>query len=90
MQESGLIEIIPLICILTIWGQYPVFCILNPFGCSIGMTAVADSLMAAIILFADLAYSILLPQTAVCGYQGGTNCHPAHFLISIDSQKSVL
>ena len=25
MQETGLTEIIPLICTLTIWSQYPVF-----------------------------------------------------------------
>ena len=30
MQESGLMEIIPLIYIFTLWGQYPVFSSLNP------------------------------------------------------------
>ena len=29
MQESGLTEIIPLICTSAIWGQYPVFHILS-------------------------------------------------------------
>ena len=45
MQEFGLIEIIPLICILTIWGQnttflHPEF----PWGAQLGVTAVAESL----------------------------------------------
>ena len=44
MQESGLIEIIPLICILTIWGQdttslHPEF----PWGAQLGVAAVAES-----------------------------------------------
>ena len=31
MQESGFTEVIPLICTSAIWGQHPVFSILNPF-----------------------------------------------------------
>ena len=47
MQESGLIEIIPLICTLTIQGQYPAF--LHPEsrqGAPLGVAAKADGLMA--------------------------------------------
>ena len=44
MQESGLMEIIPLVCILTIWGQdtslQPEF----PWGAQLGVTTVAESL----------------------------------------------
>ena len=36
IEESGLTEIIPLICILSIHGQYPTFYILNPLGCTVG------------------------------------------------------
>ena len=44
MQEPGLIEIIPLIHTLTLWGQYPVFSrILNPSD----LAAVADGLMTS-------------------------------------------
>ena len=52
MQESGLIEITPLICTLSILGQYPehrmlpVFIQLNyPQGALLGVAAVADGLM---------------------------------------------
>ena len=43
MQEFGLIKIIPLIYILTIWGQYPVFLHAET---PLGAAAVADGLMA--------------------------------------------
>ena len=47
MQESGLIEIIPLLCTLTIQGQYPVFLHPeSPEGAQLGVAAVADDLMA--------------------------------------------
>ena len=47
MQESGLIEIIPLICILAIEGQYPAFFHPeSPQGAQLGAAAVADSLVA--------------------------------------------
>ena len=45
MQESGLTEIIPLICILTIWGHYPVF-LQFPSVCIFGATVVADGFVA--------------------------------------------
>ena len=41
MQESGLMEIIPLICTSVIWGQYPVFCHpVLPLGSLLGVAAV--------------------------------------------------
>ena len=41
MQESGLMEIIPLICTSVIWGQYPVFCHpVLPLGSLLGVSAV--------------------------------------------------
>lgn len=41
MQRSGLTEIIPLICILTIQGQYPTFPHPeSPWGAQLGMAAV--------------------------------------------------
>jgi len=43
MQESGLIEVIPLIRILTIWSQYPVF--LCPEFPSEHKVVVADGLI---------------------------------------------
>ena len=36
IRESGLTEIIPLICVLTIQGQYPTFYVLNPLRCTVG------------------------------------------------------
>ena len=43
MQESGLTEIIPLICTSAIWGQYPVFSHPeSPQGALSGMAAAAD------------------------------------------------
>ena len=45
MQEPGLTEIIPLICILTIWGHYPVF-LQFPSVCIFGATVVADGFVA--------------------------------------------
>ena len=48
MQESGFIEIIPLICTLAIKDQYPVFSILNSLKVHWGGGfAVAHDLMAA-------------------------------------------
>ena len=47
MQESWLIEIIPLICILAVWDQYPVLSHPeSPQGAPLGLAAVTDSLMA--------------------------------------------
>ena len=43
MQESGLTEIIPLICTSAIWGQYPAFLHPeSPQGSQVGVTAVAE------------------------------------------------
>ena len=48
IQESGLIEIIPLICILTIQGQYPTFLHPeSPRGAQLGMAAVNAGLIVA-------------------------------------------
>ena len=44
-QEPGLIEIIPLICTLTIWGHYPVF-LQFPSVCIFGATVLADGFVA--------------------------------------------
>ena len=47
MQESGLTELIPLICTLNIQGQHPVFLHLeSPWGAQVRADAVADGLMA--------------------------------------------
>ena len=47
MEEAGLIEIIPLICTLTIWGQCPVFLHPgSPQGAQLGEAAVADGSLA--------------------------------------------
>ena len=51
MPECGLIEIIPLICSLTLLGQYPIFLHPeSPQGAQLGVAAVADGLMAGISL----------------------------------------
>ena len=57
MQDSGLVEITPLICVLSVLGRYPerrmlpVFLHLNsPQGALLGVAAVADGLMAGISL----------------------------------------
>ena len=43
MQESGLTEIIPLICTSAIWGQHPMLSQPeSPQGASSGVVAVAD------------------------------------------------
>ena len=48
MQESGLIKIIPLICTLTTQGLYPAFLHPeSPQGSQLGVTTVADGLIAA-------------------------------------------
>ena len=79
MQESGLIEITPLICTLSILGQYPehrmlpVFIHLNyPQGALLGVAAVADGLMVGIVLCL-LAWQVtfpfhlpLAPETHAC------------------------
>ena len=45
MQESGLIEIIPLLCILATEGQYPVlFHLVSPQGALMGVAVVAEGL----------------------------------------------
>ena len=51
MEESGLIEIIPLICTSAVWGQYPVFSHPEtPQGAPFwGGAAMADGLMAGIL-----------------------------------------
>ena len=47
MQESGLLEIISLICTLAFWGQYPGSFLPNPLGCTVGgLAAVTEVLMA--------------------------------------------
>lgn len=52
MQESGCIEIIPLICILTARASILFFSILNsPKGSLSGMTAMADGLMMGSICY---------------------------------------
>ena len=49
MQESGLTEIITLICTSAIWGQYPVFSHPEfPQGASLGVAAVSDELTMSI------------------------------------------
>ena len=51
MPECGLIEIIPLICSLTLLGQDPIFLHPeSPQGAQLGVAAVADGLMAGISL----------------------------------------
>ena len=48
MQESGLIEIIPLICTSANYGQYPVlFHPEFPQGAPLGAVVMVDGLMAA-------------------------------------------
>ena len=48
IQESGLTEIIPLICILTIQGQYPTFLHPeSPRGAQLGMAEVNAGLVVA-------------------------------------------
>ena len=48
MQESGLIEILPLMCALTLWGQHPAFLHPeSPLGAHTGVPAGAPGLMAA-------------------------------------------
>ena len=48
MEESGLTEIIPLICTLAIWGQHPVLSYPESSqGALLGSAVVADGLMAA-------------------------------------------
>ena len=50
MQESGLTEIVPLICSSTIWGQYPVlFHLESPQGALSGAAAAVDCYMAGIL-----------------------------------------
>ena len=45
MQESGLTEIIPLICTSAIWSQYPAFLHPeSPQGAQLGVIAVAEGL----------------------------------------------
>ena len=45
MQESGIIEIIPLICASAIWGQYPILSHPDsPQDAGFGLAAVAESL----------------------------------------------
>ena len=50
IQESGLTEIIPLICILTIYNQYPVYQGIPGSGGGGAAAAVANGLMAGNIL----------------------------------------
>ena len=51
MQESGFIEIIPYLCILTIWVSTLFSSILNPLRVHHGAVAtVVDGLMAATII----------------------------------------
>ena len=62
-QESGLTDIIPLMCILTLWGQYPAFSHPeSPQGAPLGATAVGEGLMVQPPLFTDTAGDILHPQ----------------------------
>ena len=51
IQKSGLTEIIPLICISAIWGQYLVLSHLeSPLGVLLGEAAVADGWIAGFLL----------------------------------------
>ena len=62
MQESGCIEIIPLICILTARATILFFSILNsPKGSLSGATAMADGLMMD-FLFTEMASNISCPH----------------------------
>ena len=50
MQESGLTEIISLICTSALWGQYPVLSHpQSPQGAPLGVAAVTDGLMVGIL-----------------------------------------
>ena len=61
MQESGLLEIIPLICTLTIWGQYPVFHHPeSPQGAQLGVAAPLMAWWPQHPLFTDAAGGIFL------------------------------
>ena len=47
MQESGLLESIPLMCTLAIWGQYPVVSHPDsPQGTALGAAAMAEGVAA--------------------------------------------
>ena len=64
--RSGLTEIIALICTFTIEGQYPAF--LHPEFPQVAQSrvaTVASGLMAATLLFTDMAGDILHPQSLV-------------------------
>lgn len=53
-QESGLIGIIPLMCLLTIYSQHPAFLQPgSPPGAPSGMAARADDGLMAATLFVD-------------------------------------
>lgn len=57
MQESGLTEIIPLICTSALWGQYPVLSHPDsPQGPSLEVAARAEDVQHP--LFADMAGSV--------------------------------
>lgn len=63
MQEFGLIEIIPLIHILNIQGQYPIFSILNSLQSTLfaaGGGALADGLMVGSILCLQVYTKMLI------------------------------
>jgi hypothetical protein len=50
MQESGLMEIIPLICPSAIWGQYPVLFYSESLqDTSLGVAEAIDCLMVSIL-----------------------------------------
>ena len=52
MQESGLTEIIPLMCTLAIYGQYLVLSHPeSPQGTQLGASSVADGLMATLFVY---------------------------------------
>lgn len=49
MQESGLTEVTPLMCTLSVWGQYPLFsCPGSPRGSPSGQPSF-DGLVATIL-----------------------------------------
>ena len=78
MQESGLTEIIPFICISAIWGQYPAFSLsAHPQGAAAGLQVLfflgalgaqkftfggPESRMTVTSLFTDIAGNTPFPK----------------------------
>ena len=76
-QESGLTEIIPLICNLTIQGQYPVF--IHPESCQGPQSGVAAKLQRR-VAFEPLNISKHPLFTDTAGYVLSTPSQLVHFL----------